>query len=239
MSTIPNFRLLDKFESIFVNGPYLHRDSSIGNLIATQIYEDLYYLAKSNKYCERVGNKSHAIRISGGLTGITARRADGTFGERNPSVPAVDEPRYNVSRSKLATVEIGVEVKIMMKAMIKQIDRVIGDMKKQVEEFRRGGGAPISVGIVGVNFADQTTTYERERINATDGKIYKHPIQEASKAMERLEKLAKPSFDEFLFLSFKASNVSPFDFEWVDEKATLAEYAAILTRICRKYEKRF
>lgn len=84
--------------------------------------------------------------MSGGLTGINARRADGTFGERNPSVAVMDEPGYVVARSHLATIEVGVEVKILMKAMIKQIDRVIGDMKKQVEEFRHGGGNPISVG---------------------------------------------------------------------------------------------
>ena len=239
MSVASNYRLLETFEGIFRNGPYLHRDSSLGNLIAAQLYEDLYTLGKSRKLAGRVDRKQCAINVSGGLTGINARRADGTFGERNPSVPAVDEPEYSVSRSHLATIEIGVEVKILMKAMIKQIDRVIGDMKKQVDEFRQGGGNPISIGIVAINYADQTTSYEGARQYPTDGKIHKHPIQEATKAKARLEQNARPFFDEFLFLEFRASNVVPFPFEWLNPSATLAEYGAVLTRISRKYDTRF
>ncbi len=239
MSVSSSYRLLETFERIFRNGPYLHRDSNLGNLVAAQLYEDLYILGKSKKFVERVDTKQLAINVSGGLTGINARRADGTFGERNPSVAAVLEPGYVVARSHLATIEIGAEVKILMKAMIKQIDRVIGDMKKQVEEFRRGGGAPISVGLVGINYAAYTTTYEGTRSHLTDGKIHKHPIQEATKARARLENGAQPAFDEFLFLEFKASNVEPFDFEWLNRTTTLNEYGAVLTRLSRKYEGRF
>ena len=239
MSTASKFRLLEVFEKIFRKGPYLHRDSSLGNLIAAQVYEDLYGLAKSRKLVERVDDKRCGINVSGGLTGITARRADGTFGERNPSVAAVDEPGYSVLRSHLALIEIGVEVKILMKAMIKQIDRVIGDMRKQVGEFHKGGGVPISVGFVGINFAEQTTSYEGERMNPTDGKKHKHPIQEAAKAKVRLEQHVRPAFDEFLFLEFKASNVEPFAFEWLHPTSTLREYAAVLTRISRKYDQKF
>lgn len=35
----------------------------------------------------------------------------------------------------MATIEIGVEVKILAKAMIKQIDRVTGDLTKQVGQY--------------------------------------------------------------------------------------------------------
>jgi len=40
---------------------------------------------------------------------------------------------------------------------------------------------------------------------------------------------ARPSFDEFLFLRFRASNQPPYSFEWLDLKATSLDYGAILT----------
>jgi hypothetical protein len=92
---------------------------------------------------------------------------------------------------------------------------------------------------VGINYADQTTSYEGDRQHPTDGKVHKHPIQEASKAKSRLEQQARPAFDEFLFLEFKATNVPPYPFEWLKRQATVREYAAVLTRISRRYEDRF
>jgi hypothetical protein len=50
---------------------------------------------------------------------------------------------------------------------------------------------------------------------------------------------ARPSFDEFLFLRFRASNQPPYSFEWLDLKATSLDYGAILTRISRKYDRCF
>src|SRR5437667_4046459 len=66
--------------------------------------------------------------------------------------------------------------------MIKQIDRVIGDLVRQVEEFRKTGGQPICIGFVGVNSAAGYTSYEGEREWPTDGKKHKHPVQEAAEA---------------------------------------------------------
>jgi hypothetical protein len=51
--------------------------------------------------------------------------------------------------------------------------------------------------------------------------------------------LAKPAFDEFLLLRFRATNVEPFPFEWVDESATSKEYSAVLVRVSREYDRRF
>ena len=76
-------------------------------------------------------------------------------------------------------IQIGAETKILAKAMIKQIDRVIGDLVRQVEEFKKTGGQPICVGLVGVNYAPCYTSYEGEPEWPTDGRKHKHPIQEA------------------------------------------------------------
>ena len=46
-------------------------------------------------------------------------------------------------------------------------------------------------------------------------------------------------FDEFLILRFRANNMPPYRFEWVDTHRTEMDYAAVLTRILRKYEQRF
>lgn len=123
--------------------------------------------------------------------------------------------------------------------MIKQIDRVISDLKRQVEEFEKAGH-PICVAVIGVNHATSYTSFEGLRSFATNGTGgYKHPSQEAARAIDRLERLAKPSFDEFLILRFVATNVEPFPFAWVNESETLLQYSALLTRISNLYETRF
>ncbi len=89
------------------------------------------------------------------------------------------------------------------------------------------------VGFIGINYAETYTSYEGERPWSTDGKKYKHPIQEAAAAEQRLRDKALPSFDEFLFLRFRAANVEPYPFEWLDY------YAALLVRVSRMYDQRF
>jgi hypothetical protein len=136
-------------------------------------------------------------------------------------------------------VEIGVEVKILAKAMLKQIDRVITDLKSQISQLRRAGGSFISVGVVGINSASITTGYEGDRAFTTDGKAHRHPYQEAPEAERRLLAEAGPSFDEFLVLRYRATNAAPYPFEWVDLTATELDYGAALTRISRAYDRRF
>jgi hypothetical protein len=123
--------------------------------------------------------------------------------------------------------------------MIKQIDRVISDLTRQVEHFKDAGGIPISVGIVGINHAEKYVSREGEAIWPTDGKKHRHPIQEAKEAEARLRARAAPAFDEFLVLRFRATNEPPFSFAWLDQHQTELDYGAILTRILRKYEARF
>jgi hypothetical protein len=98
---------------------------------------------------------------------------------------------------------------------------------------------PICVGIVGVNSAPTYTSYEGAREWPTDGKKHKHPIQEAAEAERRLISRAAEKFDEFQILRFRATNVAPFPFEWVDLKQTSKQYGALLIRVSREYDRRF
>lgn len=233
------YGLLKAFRSLFEGTQYLHRDSSLGDWVASYLYEDLYKLHKSSKLNKRIAAGVRVLNTQNRTIGIARRRGDGTFGELVPSATAIREEGLAVARGPVATIEIGVETKILAKAMIKQIDRVIGDLVRQAEEFKRRGGNPICVGIVGVNSSEVYTSYEGERAFLTDGRRYKHPLQEARDAIARLEQRAQPGFDEFLILKFVATNTPPHPFSWVDENKTLLEYSALLTRVSREYDRRF
>jgi hypothetical protein len=237
--TDSNYAVLRVFRSLFEGRPYLHRNSSLGDRVASYLYEDLYNLGKSTKLRERIETRSRVLNAQNLTVGVLRRRGDGTFGERVPVARPIADEGFSVARGPVATIEIGVETKILAKAMIKQIDRVIGDLIRQTEEFKKKGGQAICVGIVGVNFAQQYTSYEGDRTFPTDGRKYKNPIQEAEDAISRLRQRAAPSFDEFLILRFEASNTQPHPFLWVDESQTLLEYSALLTRLSREYDRRF
>ena len=124
--------------------------------------------------------------------------------------------------------------------MIKQIDRVINDLRNQVEQFRRGGGHPICVAVVGINHADNYTSFEGERqVPTTGAGGFLHPIQEAAKAEQRLLTEAKPAFDKFLVLRYRATNIAPYAFEWVAYDDLRLDYGAALARISGRYQQRF
>lgn len=234
-----DFHLLRTFRSLFEGTVYKHRDSSLGDLVAGQLYEDLIELNKSEKLTRRVQAHERVVNLANKTVGRPSRRGDGTFGELVPTAVAITEAGLLVARGEIANIEIGAETKILAKAMIKQIDRVIGDLIRQVEEFKRTGGNPICVGIIGVNCAPTYTSYEGERAWPTDGKKHKHPIQEAAEAERRLISRAAATFDEFQILRFRAANVAPFPFEWLDLAQTSKEYGALLIRVSREYDRRF
>jgi hypothetical protein len=231
--------LLRVFRGIFEGKQYKHRDSSLGDFVASYLYEDLVALGKSASLVRRVQAHDCVVNLGNKAVGKPSRRGDGTFGELVPSAIAITESGLHVARGEIANIQIGTETKILAKAMIKQIDRVIGDLVRQVEEFRRTGGQPVCVGLVGINFAQSYTSYEGAREWPTDGKEHKHPMQEAAEAERRIIARAAPSFDEFLLLRFRAPNVTPFAFEWVDFETTAKEYGALLVRISREYDRRF
>lgn len=233
------YQLLDKFRSLFESTKYEHRNSTLGDQVASFLFEDLCALKKSAKFSAAVSSQSHVVNRRNRAVGQSFRRGDGTFGERIPHIAAEPVASYNVGLGEVATVEIGVEVKILAKAMIKQIDRVCTDMVNQAAEFRGHGGSPICVAIVGINCAPAYTSYEGDAVWPTDGKKRKHPIQEAAEAESRLLARVKPKFDEFIVLRFSAENVVPYLFKWVDYKSIEDHYGAALVRISRLYESRF
>lgn len=234
-----SFALLDTFRTTFEGRKYEHRNSVLGDVIASQLYEDLLAIGKSRLLSERIKTREHVVNAANRAVGRKSRRGDGTFGELVPTAVAITEDGFKVARGEIANIEIGAETKILAKSMIKQIDRVIGDLIRQVEQFKRTGGNPICIGIVGINRAVAYTSYEGTREYPTDGKKEKHPVQEAVAAESKILSDAAPHFDELQILRFSATNILPFPFEWVDLAQTLNEYSAMLVRLSREYDKRF
>jgi hypothetical protein len=82
--------------------------------------------------------------------------------------------------------------------------------------------------------------HEKDRLWPTTGKGgFLHPYQEAPDAERRLLAGAKPAFDEFLVLRYKATNEPPYPFEWVNYGETQRDYSAALARISATYHQRF
>jgi hypothetical protein len=235
------YRLLTEFRRLFESKVYKHRASNQGDFVAMHLYEDLITIQRSPKLIDAaILRKERVLNVQNRRRGVDARRGDGTFGEIIPQETPIFDSGYAVGRGPIATVEIGVEVKILAKAMIKQIDRVINDLRNQVVQFRRGGGHPICVAVVGVNQAESMVGYEGGRSYPTTGKAgFLHPVQEAAEAERRLRTLAAPEFDEFLILRFKATNVTPYPFEWANYDEMRLDYAAALSRISARYQQRF
>ena len=172
--------------------------------------------ADQEKLTARIDRDESVLNTQNRRIGIAARRGDGSFGEVVPRANIIRDAEHRVALGPIANVEIAVEVKILFKAMIKQIDLVVNDLNKQAEHFKVKGDQAICVGIVGINFAGQCTSYEGERPFPTDGRRYKHPIQEAAQAEGRLLSLAARYYDEFLILKFEAVNEPPYKFLWRD-----------------------
>ena len=231
------FRLLDGFRKIFEGHAYRHRASTQGDRLARLVYEDLYALGRSALLKNRIDNVDCVVNVTNRVTGIKVRRGDGSFGEPLPTVAGVKESGFSVGIGPTANVQIGIEVKIVATAMLKQIDRVINDLRNQAVQFKDRNQSAITIAVVGVNYAPSYSSYEGERVFVVEGA--RSPASEAPKVIPRLDEGARQHYDEFIVLPFRATNSAPFPFEWVDFVLTENLYSALLIRTLRLYETRF
>lgn len=232
-----DYRLLSQFEDTFRGIPYVHRNSQLGNRIADYLFDDLYALRDDSRLKRDVDAGRVVLNPKGISPGVEARRGDGSFGDLLPGHAARQRPAHLIPVGPTAGVDIGAEVKILAKAMIKQIDRVISDLCGQAVHFREKSPHAVSVGIVGVNHAHAYTSYEGSREYPTNGRDQPHPDQEADEAIQRLMQRADGCFEEFLAIPFRATNEPPYPFEWVDRLRIEDAYGAMLLRLLRRYER--
>ena len=232
------YKLLGAFESLFSGVRYQHRKSTQGDQVASFLVDDLVAVGQSQKLNAAVARGVLVLNVANTTTGRRHRRGDGTFGTIVPGEIPVVDPAYTVRMGPVANIRIGAEVKILAKAIQKQLDRVGSDMRNQAAQFERHGNDPICVGIVGFNHASSYTSYEGEKAWETDGGKYKHPVQEAGAAERRLLHEIADSFAEVIRLRFVATNRGRFPFRWLNKAATTREYGAALVRLSALFEKR-
>jgi len=124
MPAPPEYRLLTEFRRLFEGKIYKHRDSSQGDFVAMHLYEDLIAIHRSGKLIEAaIHRKDRVLNVQNKRRGVAARRGDGTFGEIIPGESPITDSGYLVARGPIATVEIGVEVKVLAKAMVRSVVR--------------------------------------------------------------------------------------------------------------------
>lgn len=233
-------KLLDRFQALFDGQQYHHRKSNLGDKVAQYLYEDLYDLAQSPKLLQGVSDQKLVLNAQNLTHGVGHRRGDGTFGIVIPGESVAVDPGFAVARGPVATILIGAEVKIVSKAMIRQIDRVKNDLVGSVREFRKSNPQVLTLGIVGVNHASVYRSYEgpdRHYTSTGRGK-HLHPAQEASKAIAKLDEI-RDKLDELLVLRFDATNMEPYPFSWVDAQEANRDYSSVLVRLSSQFDQRF
>jgi hypothetical protein len=58
------YRLLTEFDNLFNDHLYRHRDSSLGDVVAMHLYEDLVILNRSTKFAPRVESKEWVLNTA-------------------------------------------------------------------------------------------------------------------------------------------------------------------------------
>jgi hypothetical protein len=232
------FKLLMAFESLFRGRIYNHRNSSLGNFVATHLYEDLYAGSHSEKFRQRVDSRSCVVNVAGSTRGVKARRGDGTFGTIVPGTKPVQLPGFMVWHGMVALTQVGTEVKILAKSQLKQIDRVITDLVSSGKSLKAKSHRAITVAVAAVNFSEKYTGVEGSREFPID-RTPSRAEREAHETARRLEEQVAPVFDEFLLFRFRATNRPPYPFGWLNVAAVNADYGAALVRIGQLYEHRF
>jgi hypothetical protein len=126
------YRALSFFQGLFEGRAYLHRASTHGDKIALEVFEDLYALARSTKFNRAVEEKVKGVSPKNVRTGIRARRADGLFGDLLPA-GSKSFSGFAIARGPIATIDIGIETKILHKSQRKQISDRIQGLEKQAD----------------------------------------------------------------------------------------------------------
>jgi hypothetical protein len=231
--------LLGAFERTFKGQPYLHRVSTTGDRLAAYLYEDLYsYCAESTSggsYVRRLDAADIVLNTLNRVTGRRSRRADGTLGARVPSEAPDRLKERHVAQAPVATLQIGIEFKIVATKMTAQMDRVATDLRNQAHEFAQLNSKAIKVAIVGVNHANEYEGHEGERTY----RARRAPAAEAAQVIQFVVGRVEKEFDELILLRYAATNIAPYPFNWVDGAATRRDYSAAILRIADLYQQRF
>ncbi len=238
MSAPINFKLLAAFQALFHGTVYKHRSSTLGNYVASHLYEDLYDHGDSQTFNQRVASGACVVNVSGTTQGVDVRRGDGTFGAVVPGSVSVAVKGFTVRQGSVALTHIGAEFKIIATAHLKQIDRVITDLTNSAATLKEKSAQAITVGFAAVNYSERWTGMEGMRSFPVE-RTPKRALEASDETSRRLLELARPAFDEFILLRFKATNQGGFPFSWLNEAWTAADYGAVLVRIAALYEKRF
>lgn len=228
-----NFRLLETFRKAFAGRIYKHRDSTVGNKIARELFEDILAHGVSTKYGSDVNQNIVAVNRGGLVHGRVIRRNDSVFGKLPAAAKSVSIQGFAVPEGPIADARIGCEVKIVAKAQLKQIDRVISDLDNFLLRVQQISQTCINVAVVGVNHEPEYMGYEGRR--RFKGRLSKG---ETATVISRLSQLTG-RYDELLILSFKATNQRPFLFTWLNTQKVDLDYGAALTRIGQTYDQRF
>lgn len=230
------FRLLETFRKTFAGTLYKHRDSTLGNKIGRQLFEDLLSHEVSGNYAEHVGRRLGVVNSGGRIhTPRAIRRNDSIFGR----VPAGADLKpagegFLVLEGPVAEPRIGCEVKIIAKSQQKQIDRVISDLENFALRMKSLSPQCINVAVVGVNEESDYVGHEGER--AFRDRLRE---QEPTLVVAKLREHLLSRYDELLTVRFKATNQPSYPFAWLDARQTELDYGAVLTRVGDLYQRRF
>jgi len=229
------FRLLEAFRQTFAGRLYKHRDSTVGNSIGRQFFEDLFDHGVSVLYNKHVSNSFGVVSRGGQIHGKEIRRNDSVFG-RPPAGTKLLALRagFRVQEGPVAEPRIGCEVKILAKSQQKQIDRVISDLGNFARKMKTLNSKCINIAVVGVNHETDYVGHEGRR-TFKDKLGDREPLVVTAKLREELKQV----YDEFLIFSFGATNQDPYPFSWLDTNLAQLDYGAVLTRVGELYNSRF
>ena len=230
------FRLPERFKNTFFGARYDHRNSSLGNIIGRELFEDLLVHSGSIAYVDH-GRHGRTVANRGGKihTPRAIRRNDSILG-RPPAGFTLKPPAsgFSVFEGPVAEPRVGCELKVLAKSQLKQIGRVISDLERFADRMKSLNPRCINVAVVGVNYESDYVGWEGER-------PYRHRLtaNEPEIVSARLSEALLDRYDELLIFRFRATNQSPYPFGWVQPKQVDLDYGAALTRIGELYQSRF